>query len=122
MTLLCMARHKLARLGFWSIRVRRPSADEYRTRSRHFAGYILLIRVESVIKLLGYSDRCPDGSILEKTSGDSSRQTDATVGRGEWRDIPLMHCVTASEEHRIRHSRAIEMGSFRLAVLSRVDI
>ena len=68
--------------------------------------------------LLGYLDRSSDGSILEKPCRHSSRQTDAAVGRGEWRDVALMHGVTASEEHRIGHSRTIEMGSFGLPVLS----
>jgi hypothetical protein len=56
--------------------------------------------------------------MFEKQCCHSSGQTDATMGRREWRDVALMHRVTASEEHRIRHSRAIEMGSFWLTVLS----
>ena len=48
-----------------------------------------------------------------------SLQSEARAfGRGEWRNIALMHRVTASEEHGIRHSRAIEMAPFRTSILS----
>src|SRR6476620_9987962 len=121
MTLLCMARYKLARLEFVASRALFTRGRVSNTKPARCRLYLTdPSRISH--QLLGYSDRSSDGSILEKTSRNSSRQTDATVGRGEWRDIALMHCVTASEEHRIRHSRAIEMGSFRLAILSRVDI
>jgi hypothetical protein len=88
-------------------------------RSRFCSGHFNpLIRGESVTNLLGYGDRRSDRSMFEKQYRHSSRQTDATVRRREWWDIALMHRVTASEEHRVRHSRAIEMGPFRLAVFS----
>jgi hypothetical protein len=68
--------------------------------------------------LFGYRHRSSGRSVFEKPDGHLSRQTDATVRRGKRRDVALMHRVTASEKHGIRHSRAIEMRSFRTAVLS----
>ena len=78
--------------------------------------------LESGISSFSYRHRSSDGSILKKSNGHLSRQTDATMGRGEWRNVALVHCVTASEKHGIRHPRAIEMGPFRASILSRVNV
>jgi hypothetical protein len=98
--------------------VRYPSADEI----KHVAGgspdYIGLIRVGSIIKLLGYSDRRSHGGVFKELTCHSLWYANATVrGSKRW-NISLVHCVTAPEEHRVRHPRAIEMGSFRLVVLT----
>src|SRR5215831_11334777 len=102
--------------GSTALSAKHTSTKRGRTRSENARP---TIRRES---LFSYIDRSSDGSILEKPYRHLSRQTDATVRRGKGRDVSLMHCITASKEHRIGHSRAIEMTSFRTAVLSCVDI
>src|SRR6478735_12428839 len=101
-----------------SIRVRCPSAHEYRRRSRDFVAEILLIRIEPVTRLLGYRDRRSYGCVFEKLTCHSLWNANATVRRSKRWNISLVHGVTAPEEHRVRHPRAIEMGSFRLLVLT----
>ena len=68
--------------------------------------------------LLRYGHWSSDGSVFEKPYGHLPRQTDATVRRGKWWDITLVHGITTSEKHRVRHPRAIEMRPFRTKILS----
>src|SRR5437867_9897646 len=53
-----------------------------------------------------------DGSLFKKPYRHLTRQADATVRRGKGWNVPLMHCITASEEHGIWHPGAIKMGPF----------
>src|SRR5205814_8891481 len=99
-----------------------PTTPRHKRRSYISARLITSAGIQrcqqSGITSLSYSHRSSDRSILEKSNGHLSRQTDATVGRGKWRDVALMHRITASEKHGIRHPRAIEMGPFRASILS----
>src|SRR5437879_9244585 len=66
--------------------------------------------------LLCYCDRGANRSIFKKSYGHLSRQTNATVRRGKGWNIALVHRVSPSKEHRIRHSRAIEMAPLRTGI------
>src|SRR5262249_17880132 len=68
--------------------------------------------------LLCYCDRGANRGIFKKLNGHASRQTDAAVRRGEGRNVALVHCVSSPKEHRVRHSRAIEMAPFRTDIFS----
>src|SRR5207245_6229284 len=72
--------------------------------------------------LLGDRHRRTDGGIFKKPNRHLSWQTNTTMRCGKGGNVALMHRVTASEKHRIRHSGAIEMRTFRLVILSRIDI
>src|SRR4029077_19525928 len=72
--------------------------------------------------LLGYFHWCADGGILVKCSRHSLRQANAAVGSCKGWYISLMHCVTASKEHGVRHLGAIEMAASRTPILPSVDI
>ncbi|HYJ05176.1 MAG TPA: hypothetical protein VEX43_08580 [Chthoniobacterales bacterium] len=66
-------------------------------------------------------DRRSQGRGIEKKLGDYGRQTDASVRSGIWRDVTLVHGVTAFEKHGVRHARAVEMGPGRAAIAG-IDI
>ena len=70
------------------------------------------------IKLLRYSDRRSYGCVFEKLTCHALWYANATMRCSKRWNISLVHRVTAPEEHRVRHPRAIEMGSFRLVVLT----
>src|SRR5436190_23466787 len=72
--------------------------------------------------LLRDRHRRADRGVFEKPNRHLSGQPNATMRCGKGWNIALMHRVTASEKHRIRHSGAIEMRTFRLGILSRIDI
>src|SRR5947208_9937952 len=63
-------------------------------------------QLSALSELFRHRDWSSNGSVFKKSYCHLARQTDATVRRGKRWDIALMHRVTASEEHRIRHPRA----------------
>ena len=80
------------------------------------------MRLESGVSSFSYRHRSSDGSIRKNLTAISPGKQIQTMGRGEWRNVALVHCVTASEKHRIRHPRAIEIGPFRASIASRINV
>ena len=73
-------------------------------------------------RFLLHDYRCADRRVVEKRFRHFLRNTNAAVRRGVGRHVALVHRVTAAEEHRVWHPRAIIMRALRSRILARIDI
>jgi hypothetical protein len=69
-----------------------------------------------------HDHRRTGGRVIEKGLRHFFRDPNATMRRGVGRDVALVHRVTATEEHRVRHPRAVVMSPLRLGILAGIDV
>ena len=96
--------------------IRRTSSNHRRSRNRRWNGNGLHHG------FLFHHDWRPNGRVLEKRFRHFFGDANAAVRSGVRRDVALMHRVTATEKHGVRHARAVVMRAGRFAVLADIDI
>ena len=96
--------------------IRRRRSDRRGSRNRRWNGNGLHHG------FLFHHDWRPNGRVLEKRLRHFFGDANAAVRSGVRRDVPLMHRVTATEKHGVRHARSVVMRAGRLAVLADIDI
>ena len=69
-----------------------------------------------------HNNRSANRSGVEKCLCHFLRYSNATMRGSIWRNVALVHCVTASEKHSVGHARAIVMRALGSGIFSRIDV